>query len=308
MKARTVGKKNQFKGQHQQNRVIKTVKMETPAMPVNTAESNAKGDMYATAMTYGLIAASVAVLIGGSYYAITGFQSSLVSTPINWPNIVWMTLVLVATLLLARSLFWLSMFGAVMLATRMGAWKSLETTCKRVMKLPPTLSRGTSWASLALLQSLVTRGQYKEALEVADTEWTRSGENPKEAQNMGPLCVTAGIASQVENDTKAAMEWNNRAIAALNKSMEQLQKPNKGLLEKLAATQAKTGDWEGQLKTQLMMAHFQNANILFSKMDQRRAKENYKKVVEYSNNSPDFPQKSDIIKVSREQLSRLKHS
>lgn len=303
MKAATVGKKNQFKGQQQ--RVVKTMKMDAPAMPVNTAESNKQGDQYATLMTIGLVAAAGAVLLGGGYYAITGFQASIAASPTDWGKIVLMTLVAVASLLLTRALIWFSLFGPIMLGTKMGAWKSVESNCKRVMTLPSFLSKGTSWASLALVQSLVGRGQYKEALEVAEAEWNRTGEDARDAQNMGPLCVTAAIASQVESDNKGAQEWNNRGIAALNKSMELLKKPNKGPLEKLAASQA--GDWEGQLKTQLIMAHFQNANILFSKMDQRRAKENYKKVVEYCNNSPDFPQKSDILKVSREQLSRLKH-
>jgi len=306
MKATKVGKKNHFKGQqHQQQRVVKTMKMDAPSMPVNTAESNKRGDQYASLTTVGLIVAAIAVLVGGGLYSIAGFQAAITASPLDWFKLILVTLTLVASLMIARALFVFSFFGAIMLGTRMGAWKSVEDNCKRVMKLPSFLSKGTAWASLALVQSLVGRGQYKEALEVAETEWNRTGEDAREAQNMGPICVTAAIASQVESDQKAAQEWNNRGIAALNKSLELLAKPKKGPIEKLAASQA--GDWEGQLKTQLIMAHFQNANILFSKMDQRRAKENYKKVVEYSNNSPDFPQKSDILKVSREQLSRLKH-
>jgi len=251
-----------------------------------------------------LVVAAGAVLLGGGFYSVTTFQGAITASPLDWGKLILATVSLAAALLLARALFVFSFFGAIMLGTKMGAYKSVESNCKRVMTLPSFLSKGTAWASLALVQSLVGRGQYKEALEVAETEWNRTGEDAREAQNMGPICVTAAIASQVENDHKAAQEWNNRGIAALNKSLELLKNPKKGLLEKLAASQA--GDWEGQLKIQLIMAHFQNANILFSKNDQRRAKENFKKVVEYSNTCPDFPQKSDIIKVSREQLSRLK--
>lgn len=276
-----------------------------PEVPVNNTESNARGDRMALGLYCALILASVVTLGGGVWFSATRFNTAVSQAPIDWSMAIMMSLVLIATLLVARSLFWLAYFGTVMLSSRIGAWKTCESICRQAIKLPPGLSRGTSWASVALTQSLVARGEYKDAIVIADEEWARSGSDPRQVQNLGPLCVTTGMASQLVDDSKESLKWNERGIECLNKAMEDLEKPKKGLFNKAMAPQST--EWIGQVRTQLAVAHFNIATMYLSKGDRRRGKENFKKANDYANQAPDFPQKSDIMKVSRDQLSALKH-
>ncbi len=200
----------------------------------------------------------------------------------------------------------MSVFGPVLLGSRMGAWQSLETFCRKGMPLSRIQPGGSSLLSTALVQSLVNRGQYEAALSAADAEWAKSGNDDRQAQNLGTMCFAAGVAKQAQSDLKQAQVWNERAIGVLNKSLEQLQKPPKGFMAKLQATQS--DQILGQLKIQMAAAYFNNATIYFNNQDFRRARENFKLAVDNAVKAPEFPQKADIIKFGNEQISRLKHS
>jgi tetratricopeptide (TPR) repeat protein len=275
-------------------------------LPVNDTPSNAKGDNMAMGLFFALMIASATTLGGGVYISSSRFVNAITSNPIDWGTAITMTLLLTVTYLVARSLLWLAFFGPVMLASRIGAWSTCEKMCRQAIKLPKTLSRGSSWAAVALVQSLVGRGKFRDAINLAEEEWARSGEDPKQVQNLGPLCVAVGIAAQVENNMKESLQWNERAISCLTQSYEDLQKPKSGVFAKAMGTQSV--EWIGQVRTQLAVAYFNTATIYFQKQDHRRAKENFKKSVDFANQAPDFPQKSDILKMSRDQLARLKHA
>ncbi|MBX9692210.1 MAG: hypothetical protein K2Z81_07500 [Cyanobacteria bacterium] len=310
MKAATrVGKKNQQfgnqPGRRAQLRKMKS-KAETTAteLPVNSAESNPKGDQLASLIFFGLIFLAGGLVAGGVYWSATTFSTAIIA-PVNWVNIVLATITLFTSLICARALVWLSLFGSMSLAMRMGAWKSVESHGKMALKLPSFLSRGTAWASLFLVQSLFQRGKYDEATEIAEAEWARSGADSKQAQSMGPIATLIGMGKHSQNDMKGSLEWNDRGIEALNKLIEFMNKPNKSWLERAAAQQS--GDWLGQVKGQLAATHFTNATIYRSKNDPRRAKENYKKALDYANQCPDFPQKDYLLQVCKEEMQRLKH-
>lgn len=299
-----------YKIQQQQQQQV--VQQRAPEIPVNDAPSNAKGDNMALGLFFALLIASAATLGLGVYFSSTKFVAAINASPVDWVTVVWMTLLLTATFFVARSLFWLSFFGPVMLSARIGAWSTCEAMCRRAIKLPNHLSRGSSWASVALVQSLVTRGQYREAINTAETEWEKSGKDPRQMQNLGPLCVTVGIASQVEPEVKdsqraaESLKWNERGVECLTQVLEGLDKPKKGLFQKAMGPQ--TIEWRGQVRTQLAVAHFNIASTYMQKQDHRRAKENFKKSIDYANVAPEFPQKADILRVAKEQMSRLKHA
>ncbi len=278
----------------------------SPEIPVNTTPSNKKGDQLALMGSYGLIVVAVGTIGMGLYFAILNGIQACSKNPVDLTTLLSMILLATVSVLVARSIFWLSFFGPVMLGSRMGAWQSSEQLCRNAIKLPAFLSRGTSWASVSLVQSLVNRGEYSDAMQAAEEEWQRTGEDVRQAQNLGPLCVATGIASQVQEDLKESLKWNERAIQCLNNAVEELSKPKTGLMAKALSPQS--GEWLGQVRTQLSIAHFNIATIYFQKMDYRRAKENFKKAVEVASQAPDFPQKSDILKISKDQLARLKHA
>ena len=279
---------------------------QAPELPINEAESNKLGDRICTGLSLGLIAAAVAMLVGGLYWGGSNFVQAVTAKPPEIASAIIMAGLCVVSVFAARSLFWMSFFGSIMLASRMNAWKTVESVGRRALKLHKYIPNGSGWASMALVQSLVGRGQFDEAIAVADDEWERSHEDEKQLQNLGPLCAAVGIAHQVKGDLKQTMTWNERAISALTASLEQLAKPQKGLLA--SATASQSAEWSGQVKSQLAVAHFNNATIHFNGMNYRAAKANFKKALDFANQSPDFPQKSDIVNVCKEQMSRLKHT
>ena len=311
MKATTrVSKKSQFgKNQFGRKGQFKKVKskVDAPDAPQSpmVQESNPRGDKLATLLFAGIIVIAALVLVGSSFYSISLFSRAIQASPVEWMNVGISSVTLVVSVVLVRALIWLSLFGSMSLAVRLGGWNAIESTSKKALMLPNFLSRGSAWASLFLVQSLVSRGKYDEAREAAESEWERSGWDEKQAQSLGPLATTVGMSLQAQGDMKNALKWNERGIEMLNKCIEFVNRPNKGFFEKAAATQA--GDWMGQIKAQLATAHFANGTIYFNKMDYRRAKENYKKAVDYANQSVDFPQKDYMLQMGKEQLQRLKH-
>ncbi len=279
-----------------------------PKFPVNETPSNQQYDNLGLALFITALTLALCALVGGSYYCISQFVQAIQSKPIEWMTCILMTGFLVVSLYTARTLVWLGFFGTVMMCSRMGAWKRAEETAMLGIRLGKFMPNGTGWASMALSQSLLQRGQFKESLAVAEDEWQRNGSNPKQAINMGPLCACAGMANQVDGNPKQTLVWNERALSSLNYMYEEYSDPKKekGLMRKITKTQS--AEWLGQIKMQLAATHFNNATIHMNSMDHRRAKESFKKAVEFAVQAPDFPQKTEILKVSKEQLGRLKHS
>lgn len=273
---------------------------------LNTAPSNEKGDQLAKLLFFGVETLAVVLLVGGVTFCAMTMNKALTASPIEWTTVVWMTVTLALTLLIARSLVWGGVLGAVLLASKMGAWKSQEETCRRALKLRPLLPSGASWASLVLTQSLVSRGQFKEGIAIAEQEWEKNGGSDKADQTMGPTCAAAAYGHQLENDMAGTLTWNDRAIVALERGLANMEKPKTGLLAKAMSSQS--GQWLPQFRLQLGAAYFGNANIYFNKQNFRQAKENYKKALEYIVQSPDSNEKNEMMKVAKEQLSRLKHS
>lgn len=292
------------KAKQQTRKVYKNVG--SSSLPINNVASNPKGDQIASAASIALLAGSVIAVVAGISFSYWQFGPAVSKHPIEWGPVVWSTITLAIAFVLARALLWLSFFGSAMLAAKMGGWSSLEAITRRAIKYGRFLPNGTPWASLMLVQSLMARGQWKESITVAEEEWTRTGNDKAQAQNIGPLCAAVGMATQAEGQYKDSLTWNDRAIEKINAVLDELGKPKKGLLAKATAVQ---GDqWTSQLRIHLAAAYFGNANVYFNSQDFRRAKENYKRAVENAAKSPDFPNKSDIIKISNDQLSRLKHA
>jgi tetratricopeptide (TPR) repeat protein len=274
--------------------------------PVNTAPSNEQGDKYALLLFYAAQSLSVILVVGGIAFSSINMMRALNAKPLDWQLCIWMTVALAFTFIFARSLSWLGVLGSVLLASKMNAWQSQENICRKAQKMGKIMPSGAAWGAMVLSQSLATRGKYKETIEVAEAEWARNGSSDKNDQTVGPTCATASFASQMEGDLKNAMLWNERTIETLGRAMENMKKPKKSLMAK--AMSAQSGNYVGQVAMQVGAAYFGNANICFQQNNKRQAKENYRKAIEYLNQSPDSPQKAEILKVAKDQMAQLKHS
>ncbi len=112
--------KMRTKGQgKQQGRRIQRGGPEAGVMPVNTDESNSRGDQLSTALLFGLLILAVAVIVGGVYWGVTSFDTAFKMK--DWLHCIVSSAVIVGSFFLARSIAWLSMFGTIALASRMGA-------------------------------------------------------------------------------------------------------------------------------------------------------------------------------------------
>ncbi|MCA9815763.1 MAG: hypothetical protein R3C24_10270 [Cyanobacteriota/Melainabacteria group bacterium] len=287
-----------------QGRAVKRAKGQQ--LPVNENPSNEKWDKLGYAMFGSLLVIGVLTAAFAVYYSSNRFLEALSASPIDWLTCVFMTLLLAGGFFAARAFVSLAFFGTVMLCSKFGAWKTTEAICGLAIKYRFLVPNGGSWASMALVQSLISRGLFTESIEIAEKEWERSGANEKQALNLGPMCAAAGMAQQVEGNRKQTAVWNERAIESLTKMLENAESDKKGIFAWAARSQA--GSWVGQVKMQLAAAHFSNANVHMETMDYRRAKASYKSACDYAVQSPEFPQKEDIIMMSKEQLQRLKHA
>jgi len=218
----------------------------------------------------------------------------------------WMTVALTLAMLFARTLSWMGVLGSVLLAGKMQSWKSQDAICMKAQKMRILMPSGAAWAAMVLSQSLASRGKYKESIEVAEAEWNRNGESDKNDQTLGPTCATASFSYQMESDMKGALTWNDRTITTLGRAVANMQKPKTGLMAKALSSQS--GQYIGQCQMQLGAAYFGNGNIYFNQMNYRQAKDNYRKAIEVLQQAPDSDQKTEILKVAKEQMQRLKHS
>lgn len=272
--------------------------------PVNTEESNEKGDRQAKLLFTGTLTLSVLLTIGILLFHAQHLYESLSQAPVDWVNVGIFTLGAALTLWIGRGLIWLSLFGATMFAAKRKAWKSQEELCRTAIKNRGFFPGGAVTAALMLVQSLVSRGQNEEAIQVGEEQWGRYGSNAKHAQNLAPMCTMLGLAHQIKGETKQSVTWNERAIESYQKVLEQVTKP-KGLT-RLAVMQSP--NLASSVNMQLAVAYFNNAMSHFNQMNYRPAKDNYRKAVEHANLGPESQEKMEILKVSKEQLARLKHS
>ena len=287
-----------------QNRMAKNQKAQE--LPINESPSNEKWDKLGYTMFGGLIVVALVLIGSGLYYSSNGFMEALNASPIEWLSILWMTLLLGLIYFAGRALISLAFFGTVMLTSKFGAWQCGDNISRIAIKYRFLVPNGSGWAAMALVQSLISRGKFSESIEIADAEWERSGNNEKQAMNLGPMCVAVAMAHQVDNNLKQTATWNERAIDALTKMLENAEGGKKGLFAWAAKAQA--SNWVGQVKMQLSAAYFSNAQVYMQQQDFRRAKGSFKNAADFATQAPDFPQKDDIVKMSKEQLQRLKHA
>lgn len=278
-------------------------------MPVNRAPSNATGDKISYAILIGALILSVLVLGTGLVWSANGIQESISGSgsgsQVDWVNCGLFGLLVIASFLASGALVRLALFGSVMAASKLAAWQSLEAISRKALKVPGFVTGGGSWAAVVLVQSLVSRGLYNDAVEVAEAEWERSGEDKGQSQNLGPMCAAVAVANQAQNQFLTALTWNERAVECLESALAEMSKPKKGLLAR--AAQSQSDQFKGQLQAQLAAAYFNCANVHFNSMNHRKARKQYDLAVKNAAEAPPFPQKNEIMKLGKEQLKRLKN-
>jgi tetratricopeptide (TPR) repeat protein len=275
-----------------------------PEIPVNKTESNVAADKQSMMLFSGLACGSVLLFLFAIVWAGASIVAGVTAHPPNWLSIVLAGVTIGASIFIARMLAWMSFFGAIMFAFKMGAWQTQERLCRMASNWWKLFPGGGCTAATLLVQSLVNRGQYEEAIEFGRQQYEVHASDAKAAQNLAGMYVTIGMASQLQGNSKESIVWNERAITALNASVEEMAN-KKTIFSKIASGQAK--EMAGTMLTQLAMVTFNNASCYMSLQNQRQAKAQFKKAIELANQAPDFSEKKELIRQCGDALGRLKH-
>jgi tetratricopeptide (TPR) repeat protein len=275
-----------------------------PEYPIHTADSNAAVDGQARLLHLGLACLAVVLTVGILVWSGGQIFSATTSHPFGWAQLVVGILGLGVSFLVGRSLGWLSFFGPIMLAAKNKAWASQESLCRKAISLSKFFPAGGSTAALLLVQSLVSRGQFDEALAIGEEQYEKGAKSGKLDENLAPLYSSLAMANQMRGDFKQSILWSDRSIESFSKALENFS-TKKTIVAKIASLQGP--QVVGTLKIQLAVAYFNSASSYFNMQNHRQAKASFQKAVEFAQQAPDFPEKSDMLRFSREQLARMKH-
>ncbi|HEY9759147.1 MAG TPA: tetratricopeptide repeat protein [Oculatellaceae cyanobacterium] len=274
--------------------------------PVNDAESNEAADKQAMLLHYSLILVAILAVAGLFYWGGVQISSGLQAKPINWVSEVWGVTALAGIFFVARGLFWLSIISPVMIAAKGKGWKSQEDLCRKALKFSKLIPGGGLTVAFMLVQSLISRGKFDEALVLGEEQYKIYEKDDKMAEGLGPVLGALGLCHQIRGDAKQSINWSEKALEAYGKALEKYSSPKKSWLTKLSEAQG--GDIAGSIKSQMTVSYFNNASSYFNMQNFRMAKVNFQKALEIANQSPEFPEKGDIIRACKEQLARLKHN
>jgi tetratricopeptide (TPR) repeat protein len=274
--------------------------------PITVVESNETVDKQVLLMHYGILA--IAVLLSAGLLGWGGYEMylGLHSKPILWINEAWGVTAIASIFFLARGLFWLSIISPVMVATKGKAWKSQEELCRKALKFSKFTPGGGLTVAFMLVQSLLSRGEFDEAIKVGEEQGKIYENDPKMVEGLGPVCGAVGLAYQVKGDAKQSIAWSEKAIDAYSKAVVKYTASKKSIMTKI--TEAQGGDIAGSIRAQMTVSYFNNASAYFNMQNFRMAKQNFFKALETANLAPDFPDKAEIVKTCRDQMARLKHN
>jgi tetratricopeptide (TPR) repeat protein len=211
----------------------------------------------------------------------------------------------IVTILLGRALLWLTFLLPIIYASKNNAWEAEESISRRALKLRRLVPTAGSTAAVMLIQNYIKRGEFEQALTFGETQWEENQNDKKYVQALAPVFSGVALSCQTKGNWKDSIIWNDRAIAAFE-AIQQEMGSRKGFMAKLASQQ--DAQVSGSVKTQLALSTFSNGNCNFNLRNFRAAKEHYRKAVDLAMRAPEGPEKNEIIRVAKEQLSRLKHA
>lgn len=274
--------------------------------PVNETDSDANADRQALALHYALAGVGVLSVIGLAYWGGYEIYSGLHAKPIIWLDEAWGVTAIASIFFVARGLFWLSIISPVMIAAKGKGWKSQEDLCRKALKFNKLVPGGGLTVAFMLVQSLISRGKYDEAVAIGEEQTKLYEHDPKMAEGLGPVCGAIGLVYQIRGDAKQSITWSEKALEAYTKALEKYTAAKKSWFTKLSESQG--GDIPGSIRSQMTVSYFNNASSYFNMQNFRMAKVNFQRAMETAQQAPEFPEKADIIKACREQMSRLKHT
>lgn len=280
-----------------QPKMPKAVQLESKPEPiVETAGPNG--------LCYGIFAG--ALILGFSlniwlvYLVTHNVVAAYSEHPINWVQAILYTVLLAMALSLVRGIVWGSFVLSATVAARTQAVKAQMDICTWARKFRYILPGGAAWATQAIIQRMITKEEYKEAIALGSEEYELMiKKNPKD-QSLANLCACIAFAYQMQNEQHRAIEWNEKAVKSFDEIFAAIGKS--GGVSKYAG------------QSILQTLYIQHAQVLMglamsylSVRNRMKAKENLKEAISQARKAPDSSQKRDVIRTCEEHLSQLKH-
>ncbi len=112
--------------------------------------------------------------------------------PINWAQAILYTVLVGMALSLIRAVVWGSFILGAALAGRTQSFKAQLDICQWARKFHYVLPGGSSWATQAIIQRMITREEYKEAIALGSGEFEALAK--KNARAIRVLLISAQVS------------------------------------------------------------------------------------------------------------------
>jgi hypothetical protein len=234
------------------------------------------------------------------YYLAHNAASAYDQHPVNWTQAILYTVLLAMALSLIRAVIWGSFILSAALASRTQSYTAQMDICHWARKYRYLLPGGAAWANQAIIQRMITKEEYKEAVALGSAEYELMvKKNPKD-QSLANLCSCIAFAYQMQNEQHRSIEWNEKSVQSF---------------EEIFASIAKSGGMKkfaGQSIVETLQIQYAQVLVglgtgYLSVQNRLKAKEHLKNALQQARKAPDSAQKRDVIRACEDQLSRLKH-
>jgi tetratricopeptide (TPR) repeat protein len=251
--------------------------------------------VFAGCLITGLILDSLLV-----YYLAHNAVSAYAEHPIHWPQAILYTVLVAMGLSLMRAVVWGSLILSAALASRTQSFKAQMDICQWAIKFQYLLPGGASWAVQAIIQRMIAKEQYKEAITLGSTEYEiMAKKNPKD-QSLANLGSCVAFAYQMQNENHRAIEWNEKSVKSFEQIFESIAKS--GGIKKFAGQSVVE-----TLQIQYAQVLLGLGSAYLGVQNRLKAKEHLKNALTQARKAPDSAQKRDVIRACEECLSKLKH-
>jgi tetratricopeptide (TPR) repeat protein len=220
--------------------------------------------------------------------------------PINWLQAILYTVFVAMALSLVRGVVWGSFVLSAALAGRTQSFTAQMQICQWARKLHLFLPGGSSWATQAIIQRMIAKEDYKDAIALGSAEYeTLAKKNPKD-QSLANLGSCIAFSYQMQNEHHRSIEWNEKAIQSFEQIFESIAKS--GGIKKYA----------GQSVVETLQIQYAQVLVglgssYLAVQNRMKAKEHLKNALVQARKAPDSPQKRDVIRACEEYLRQLKH-
>jgi hypothetical protein len=223
-----------------------------------------------------------------------------VGASVNWFAAAGLLVLVVLLVLAVRAVVWAAFVASATVAGKLYCYSAQETICHWAMKVRNFLPDKATWASQAVVQLHLTRGDYDKVIEFGTAEYEKVfAVNPKDTTGAG-LAAFIGMAYLVKNELVKSIEWNEKAAEKYKLTFESMEKSK-------TARKMINAEMLAVMKTQYAGVLCQLGQCYLQRQDRRKGSDCLKLSMEVAHGLKDSPEKQQVIQGCEQALAQLKH-